>query len=544
MKLLQFFLLCSLSCHVSGKKNYLRALKSNGNRETQRPVIYTFFQTKIQSNGKLHETNTHDNLLAVWTELWYEAGWEPKILTLDDSRKHPDFEKYKEDITAGEIAENTYDYMCFMRWLAMASHGEGGWMSDYDAFPMGISYLDGLTLPNGGIFTGWERHVPSLLSGSAEEWDRISRMVLDMAGQKINDGNIEFFSDMFILREITRYNEREFIQDLTVYNGFPYKENHFVDCNVLENIMVVHLSHMKTDMAVQSGLVKSPIGKYDESIRPHLATLLNKDWKEQCFNKNNEAKRPVIYTFFELKKTRNPENQRKNLHENLLAVWTELWYAAGWEPKILTLDDSRKHPDYEQFRNGIVENSAVGSYDYMCFMRWLAMASHGEGGWMSDYDSFPMGISYLDGLTLPNGGIFTGWERHVPSLLSGSAEEWNRISRMVLDMALRKVRDEKIEFYSDMYALHDVVVNNENEFIRDMKVYMGYPYKEKHVVDCEALENIMVVHLSHMRTDMAVESGIIESPIGKYDESIRPYLATLLNKEWKEQCIQDSSSNQ
>jgi len=504
-------------------------------------VIYTFFELKIQNNGQPHNLEVHENLLAVWTKLWQEAGWEPRVLTLDDSKKHPDYEKYRDAINTGNAVENTFDYMCFMRWLAMASHGEGGWMSDYDTFPMGMSHFNGL--PNGGVFTGWERHVPSLLSGSAEEWDRMSRMVLDMAVTKYRDEGIEFYSDMYALFDIIQNNEHEFIREMTVYMGYPYKEAHVVDCNALENIMVVHLSHARTDRAVESGLVESPIGRYDESIRPYLATSLNEDWKEQCITKSNESDRPKIYTFFQVKLQNNGKLHDTSVHENLLAVWTKLWHEAGWEPKILTLDDARKHPDYEKYRDAINTGNAVeNTYDYMCFMRWLAMASHGEGGWMSDYDTFPMGISHLEGLTLPNGGTFTGWERHVPSLLSGSAEEWDRISRMVLDMAVTKYRDEGIEFYSDMFALHDVVVNNENEIIRDIKVYKGFPYKEAHVVDCDALKNMKVVHLSHARTHGAVDSGLVESPIGKYDESIRPFLASVLSADWKEQCIQDAFS--
>lgn len=264
-------------------------------------------------------------------------------------------------------------------------------------------------------------------------------------------------------------------------------------------------------------------------------------------------KKPIIYTFFEIKELPNGEKHERDIHEEMINIWTQLWTDAGWEPRILTLEDARKHPDFNLYRNGITVNEEAvrtpytvfeNSYDYMCFMRWLAMAAHGKGGWMSDYDTFPMGITFVDGFSMPNGGVFTGYERHVPSLLSGSAHEWDRMSQMVLDMAVKKIRDEKKEIYSDMYALYDVIQQNEHEFIREMKVFMGYPYKEAHVVDCHLLKNYMVVHLSHMRTAMAVESGIVEAPNGQYSENIRPQLASLLHREWKEQCFEDISFHQ
>lgn len=83
--------------------------------------------------------------------------------------------------------------------------------------------------------------------------------------------------------------------------------------------------------------------------------------------KDEPLERPIIYTFFELRKNsdgRPDENQRSN-HEDLLTAWKELWSEAGWEPRILTLEDAKKHPDYEAFSQSIVgqtENVFSESY--------------------------------------------------------------------------------------------------------------------------------------------------------------------------------------
>ena len=38
---------------------------------------------------------------------------------------------------------------------------------------------EGKDLPNGGNFTSFEQHVPSLLSGSQKEWERVSKLLLE-----------------------------------------------------------------------------------------------------------------------------------------------------------------------------------------------------------------------------------------------------------------------------------------------------------------------------------------------------------------------------
>jgi len=196
--------------------------------------------------------------------------------------------------------------------------------------------------------------------------------------------------------------------------------------------------------------------------------------------------RPMIYTFFELRKDKNgnPDNNGRMNHEDLIGAWKELWYEAGWSPQILTLDDARRHPDYEKYNNLLTkgtENVYEDSYDFMCFMRWLAMASHGQGGFMSDYDTFPLEITpSMGSSSMPNYGVFTSYQRHVPSLISGSATEWERMSHRVLDMAVEQIERQLREggqnsngqqadeaFYSDMLALQDLHDMDETSYIQE-----------------------------------------------------------------------------
>jgi len=75
-------------------------------------------------------------------------------------------------------------------------------------------------------------------------------------------------------------------------------------------------------------------------------------------------------------------------HMKLMAAWETAWRAKGWETRVLTMDDSRKHPDFKKM-DDILARLKVSQYNRRCFFRWLAMAANG-GGWMSDYDTFPL----------------------------------------------------------------------------------------------------------------------------------------------------------
>lgn len=66
-----------------------------------------------------------------------------------------------------------YEVACFIRHLAMANVG-GGWMADYDVVPLALPACAAPS--NDGLFTTHEGHVPSLVSATASEYLRVSRL--------------------------------------------------------------------------------------------------------------------------------------------------------------------------------------------------------------------------------------------------------------------------------------------------------------------------------------------------------------------------------
>jgi len=251
---------------------------------------------------------------------------------------------------------------------------------------------------------------------------------------------------------------------------------------------------------------------------------------------------PNIYTFFEMNTKRDGTKDIDAGHEFMLEAWKSAWAARGWNPIILTLDDAKKHPDFDYYSNQFMKLSSNeafifgGSYNYMCLMRWLAMAAQRVDGWMSDYDTYPLHITSSDGHYLPNGGKFTVFERYVPSLISASASEWDRLAIDVIEQVLDKFAAEGTQVrYSDMYALEDLWNKSPEEnrvFIAILRVD-SYPYAEMHKMDCEKASNLLALHLAHSYTRHARDHGLIPDSLS---DNERYKYSTVIEQDWQEQC--------
>lgn len=172
------------------------------NKNKQNPKIHTFFEPAYD--------NVSQQLadLELWKKSWSEAGWNPVVLNLDDAKRHSSFETLEAMFDSSEYHVNEYNRMCFYRWLAMSASG-GGWMSDFDTYPLySKPGKDGWNLPNDGRFTCHERHVPCLISGSKEEWDRM----VDLLISSYKRHRTEFWTDMRALLEISLDDGDNFIQ--------------------------------------------------------------------------------------------------------------------------------------------------------------------------------------------------------------------------------------------------------------------------------------------------------------------------------------------
>lgn len=247
-----------------------------------------------------------------------------------------------------------------------------------------------------------------------------------------------------------------------------------------------------------------------------------------------ETKRPVMHTFYgQIYATNTGTGMRPEDDRHLLEAWAEAWSAAGWDTRILNLGDAMKHPDFEKYDKPLGDNVS-GLYDHLCFFRWLAMASAG-GGWMSDYDVFPVphDTNKYHYNELPEDGKLTVYEftkeGGVPSLISGSASEWDRLAHLLFD----KSYDNKIS--SDMYALIDLHQTHPDAFVLADKVLKGHLALKEHLKEdkCRHYRGYDAVHFSHYAIHIGKEAGVLEKDAGP---NSRPMVAKNWIREWIKVC--------
>jgi len=239
-------------------------------------------------------------------------------------------------------------------------------------------------------------------------------------------------------------------------------------------------------------------GAFPENIIP-LEERRNDTIRTQYHEDANN----YIYTFFSPLTTMTA-GMTSNSHNKLLKAWEEAWQNAGWKTKVLTIEDAKIHKDFDLFNRVIAKNfPQTSEYDRLCFLRWLAMSTVG-GGFMADYDTFPLEMKAQEYINLPNDGNFTGFDRFVPALASGSAEEWDRMAHELLNAILSP---DYSYFVHDMYALLYIRDNSPETLIFKGDVFSSIFYDISGKVDCSRLEGKKAIHFSHAAIAETVKSG-------------------------------------
>ena len=175
----------------------------------------------------------------------------------------------------------------------------GGWMSDYDTMPLELTAEIGnkLATENGGKFTSYSWHVPCLLYGSRDEWDRVINLMIGvLPPENTSDPSA---TDMMTFLKVRNEveNEGDVVFHHSVVTSFPYK-NEFssifrseeedapreVDCENCQGKLIIHLSHA----GVRDAFAHK---KYPKAVREEhgvmngrgeAARVILDDYKSQC----------------------------------------------------------------------------------------------------------------------------------------------------------------------------------------------------------------------------------------------------------------------
>jgi hypothetical protein len=151
---------------------------------TPRPIMHTYFE-RIPMDRRFTDMSDEDEdeLLDFWKASWDAAGWEPIVLGRDDAKRHPRYEQYEQELEALRLDD--FGKIVLRRYLAMTT--AGGWMCDYDAFPLRDFRNQGLgELPYKGKFALYGIVAATLAVADRDNWEMTLRALLDDAKQHVN----------------------------------------------------------------------------------------------------------------------------------------------------------------------------------------------------------------------------------------------------------------------------------------------------------------------------------------------------------------------
>ena len=179
--------------------------------------------------------------------------------------------------------------------------------------------------------------------------------------------------------------------------------------------------------------------------------------------------------------------------------------------RILGSQHAEAHPDYEAISATLNEKVPLGInpfYDRSCYLRHFAMAASG-GGWMTDYDTVPLNMpADVYGKSLPNYGRFTTFENHVPCLIVGDNDEWERVARALLREGIEaNASTEEGGLFSDMHALKSLIDKAEVISFQPHSVLQMAELieligddiygQQTEETSCDQVRHVLAVHFSH-----------------------------------------------
>lgn len=259
-----------------------------------KPIMATFYEA-VDGGCCGMTKEGHENLLHAWEDSWQAMGWETKILTKEDAMKHPDFDLL--DVKLKNINVTPYNRRCMWRWLAMAMDEDehGGWMSDYDMFPLTLTGEMGLKLAEEPGFKTWAGHVPALIHSDRETWDKVLHLMIDNIPDDRKAG-APMVTDMFLLMFLHSFKTKEEMNvtgwHSKVVGGFPYTPSSVegsapeINCKLAKMGLAAHLSHHDVEEAMEKWhkypKIEGMKSWEHTERRGKAARIMMKDFRDNC----------------------------------------------------------------------------------------------------------------------------------------------------------------------------------------------------------------------------------------------------------------------
>jgi hypothetical protein len=165
--------------------------------------MYTYFE-RIPEERRFTDMGDADGdeLLDFWKSAWSSAGWEPRVLGRTEAELHPSYQEVEQQLQ--DLRLDDFYQITFRRYLAMAAVG-GGWMCDWDVFP--LRDFRSLQLPYQGQFAIYGTVAASLAVADAAHWLSTLKTMLEDAKHHRNPSHgYNLWSDTLAMYALLRNN--------------------------------------------------------------------------------------------------------------------------------------------------------------------------------------------------------------------------------------------------------------------------------------------------------------------------------------------------
>ena len=124
-------------------------------------------------------------------------------------------------------------------------------------------------------------------------------------------------------------------------------------------------------------------------------------------------------------------------------MWQISWHNSGFEPIVLSLEDAKKHPYYEEFVDQLknlhfrIMKKTITDYGLSCYVRWLAYSTQSnEYFYVSDYDCVNNGLK-----PTINTDKLHFMDDDCPCFVSGNPKHFENLCHLFVDVSLKRIDD-------------------------------------------------------------------------------------------------------
>lgn len=177
--------------------------------------VYTYYEHIDAINRDIRRQSSQYDLIEICRKSWENNGWEFEVLSYNHAKQHPFYTEYSAIVSNfPSVNPSTYDYHCYMRWLAMAQIG-GGLMIDYDV--MNISLTTDDIFKQQTKLSIFQNHVPCVVYGSSEQYLEACKRFCQLHSAISVANNKPHVSDMIMIahgfNDINLYNKVHYVLD-------------------------------------------------------------------------------------------------------------------------------------------------------------------------------------------------------------------------------------------------------------------------------------------------------------------------------------------